>query len=83
MPPLAIRAFTATTALGAGLAAQAEALGARRSGLRRNDFGDAPRLDTWIGRVAGVEDAPLPERLAGWECRNNRLAWMALQQDDV
>ncbi|NUS37555.1 MAG: beta-ketoacyl-[acyl-carrier-protein] synthase family protein [Lysobacter sp.] len=82
MPPLAIRAFTATTALGHGLAAQAAALRARRGGLRRNDFGDAG-LDTWIGRVDGVEDAPLPARLARWECRNNRLAWMALQQDGV
>ena len=82
MPPLAIRAFTATTALGHGLAAQAEALRARRSGLRRNDFGDAG-LDTWIGRVEGIEDAPLPERLARWECRNNRLAWLALQQDGL
>lgn len=82
MPPLAIRAFTATTALGRGLAAQADALRARRGGLRRNDFGDAG-LDTWIGRVDGIEAAPLPERWARWECRNNRLAWLALQQDDV
>lgn len=82
MPPVAIRAFTATTALGRGLEAQADALRARRGGLRRNDFGDAP-LPTWIGRVDGVEDAPLPQSLAGWECRNNRLAWLALQQDGM
>ncbi|MGN6512678.1 MAG: beta-ketoacyl-[acyl-carrier-protein] synthase family protein [Lysobacteraceae bacterium] len=82
MPPLAIRAFTATTALGRGLAAQADALRARRGGLRRNDFGDAG-LDTWIGRIDGLEDAALPERWARWDCRNNRLAWLALQQDDV
>ncbi|MDO5505764.1 MAG: beta-ketoacyl-[acyl-carrier-protein] synthase family protein [Pseudoxanthomonas suwonensis] len=87
MAPLAIRHHTATTALGAGLAAQREALAARRSGLRRNDFGDGmlaeQRLDTWIGRVAGLEDAPLPAALAEWECRNNRLAWLALQQDGL
>ncbi|HVI24873.1 MAG TPA: beta-ketoacyl-[acyl-carrier-protein] synthase family protein [Xanthomonadaceae bacterium] len=82
MPPLAIRAYTATTALGRGLAAQAEALRARRSGLRRNDFGDAG-LATWIGRVDGLEDAPLPAGLAHWDCRNNRLAWLALQQDGM
>ncbi|HET6435716.1 MAG TPA: beta-ketoacyl-[acyl-carrier-protein] synthase family protein [Xanthomonadaceae bacterium] len=82
MPPLAIRAHTATTALGRGLAAQVEALRARRSGLRRNDFGDAG-LATWIGRVDGLEDAPLPARLAHWDCRNNRLAWLALQQDGM
>ncbi len=91
MPPLAIRAYTATTALGHGLAAQREALLARRSGLRRNDFGHAatgddrpnPRLDCWIGRVDGLEDAALPRAWARWDCRNNRLAWLALQHDGV
>lgn len=82
MPALAIRAFTATTALGRGNAAQAAALRERRGGLRRNDFGPTP-LPTWIGRVDGVEEAPLPSALSRWECRNNRLAWLALQQDGV
>ena len=80
--PLAIRAYTATTALGRGRDAQAVALRERRSGLRRNDFGKAP-LDTWIGRVDGLEDEALPQALALWECRNNRLAWLALQQDGL
>ena len=79
MPAIAIRAFSATTALGRGLAAQAEALAHRRGGLRRNDFGADP-LPTWIGRVDGLEDAALPPSLGQWECRNNRLAWLALQQ---
>ncbi len=82
MPPLAIRAYTATTAIGQGRTSLADALRESRSGLRKNDFGDAG-LDTWIGRVDGVEDSPLPAALAGWECRNNRLAWLALQQDSV
>ena len=54
IPALAIRAYTATTALGRGRAAQAQALEERRSGLRRNDFGPDP-LDCWIGRVDGLE----------------------------
>ena len=85
MPPLAIRAYTATTVLGTGRDAQAAALRGRRGGLRRNDFGDATpdRLDTWIGRVDGLESLPLPAPWAQWECRNNRLAWLALQQDHV
>src|SRR5690606_12794320 len=37
----------------------------------------------WIGRVDGIEDAPLPAALARWECRNNRLTWMALQADGL
>ena len=87
MPALAITAYTATTALGRGREAQADALRGRRGGLRRNDFGDgaagAQRLDTWIGRVDGLEDAALPAEFAPWECRNNRLAWLALQQDGM
>ena len=82
IPALAIRAYSATTALGRGRRAQQQALESRRSGLRRNDFGSNP-LDTWIGRVDGLEDEPLPGRFAQWECRNNRLAWLALQQDGL
>ncbi len=82
MPPLAVRAFTATTASGHGRTALAGALRDGRSGLRPNDFGDAA-LDTWIGRVEGLDDLPLPPALGDWECRNNRLAWLALQHDGV
>ncbi|MCD8456497.1 beta-ketoacyl-[acyl-carrier-protein] synthase family protein [Xylella taiwanensis] len=80
MVPIAITAFTATTAVGTGQAALAEALRTRRSGLRRNDFGVQP-LTCWIGRVDGLETMTLPQALRPWECRNNRLAWLALQQD--
>lgn len=87
MTPLAIRAYTATTALGHGREAQAAALRARRSGLRRNDFGEGAtaeaRLETWIGRVEGIETLTLPPDLAAYDCRNNRLAWLALQQDGL
>ncbi|MGV8940739.1 MAG: beta-ketoacyl-[acyl-carrier-protein] synthase family protein [Lysobacter sp.] len=87
MQPLAIRAWSATTALGRGVQAQQSALLARRSGLRRNDFGptaaDGQPLPCWIGRVDGLEDAALPAQFAHWECRNNRLAWLALQQDGM
>lgn len=80
IPPLAISAYTATSALGLGREAQLSALQQARSGLRRNRFSSAP-LDCWIGQVEGVEDAPLPPTLANWECRNNRLAWLGLNQD--
>ena len=86
MRPLSIRAWTATTALGRGRDAQLSALRERRSGLRRNAFGphvDGAPLDCWTGRVDGLEEAALPQALAGWECRNNRLAWLALQQDGL
>ena len=78
--PLRLTAYTATTACGIGREALRVALATRRTGLRRNDFGLDP-LPTYIGRVAGVEDAPLPTAHAEWECRNNRLAWMGLDAD--
>jgi 3-oxoacyl-[acyl-carrier-protein] synthase-1 len=93
MQPLVVTAYTATSAVGAGRAALRTALRDRRSGLRRNDFiilqrespesGEAkpPLLNCWIGRVDGVEEVVLPDALAHWDCRNNRLAWLGLQQD--
>ena len=78
--PLAVSAYTATSALGHGLENHVAALAASRGGLRPNDFSSAP-LACWIGRVDGVENAPLPAAHAVWECRNNRLAWLGLHQD--
>jgi 3-oxoacyl-[acyl-carrier-protein] synthase-1 len=78
--PLAVTAYTATSALGLGLGAHLDALGQQHSGLRANDFGDDP-LACWIGRVAGIESTPLPDEYAQWDCRNNRLAWLGLHQD--
>jgi 3-oxoacyl-[acyl-carrier-protein] synthase I len=78
--PLAVTAYTATSALGLGLDAHLHALDKQRSGLRVNDFGDAP-LPCWIGRVNGLETAAVPGDYAKWDCRNNRLAWLGLNQD--
>ncbi len=80
IPPLQITAFTATSAVGVGKAPLIAALEQSRSGLRPNDFGPTP-LATWIGRVDGLEEMRLPDALAAWDCRNNRLAWLGLQAD--
>ena len=80
MTPLAVTAYTATSAMGCGLAAQLDALRHARSGLRPNDISTTP-LDCWIGRVDGVEAIALPAALEAWDCRNNRLAWLGLNQD--
>lgn len=80
IPPLQISAFTATSAVGVGKEPLVSALEQSASGLRANDFGATP-LPTWIGRVDGLEEMSLPEDLAGWDCRNNRLAWLGLQAD--
>ncbi|HEU0197150.1 MAG TPA: beta-ketoacyl-ACP synthase [Nevskiaceae bacterium] len=79
MKPLAISGFTATSALGRGCKAHYEALKAERGGLRHEAF-ESCTLDTWVGAVEGLE-APLPPALRAWDCRNNRLAELGLQQD--
>ncbi|MEO6967829.1 MAG: beta-ketoacyl-[acyl-carrier-protein] synthase family protein [Rhodanobacteraceae bacterium] len=80
--PLAVTAYSATSALGRGVTAHIEALTENRGGLVSNDFSSAP-LECFIGRVADLENEPLPPGLAHWECRNNRLAWLGLNQDSL
>ena len=78
--PLAIAACTLTNALGPGIAASLDALRRGESGLRPCDFEDVV-LNTWIGRVAGLEEEPLRGEFAPFDCRNNRLARLGLEQD--
>lgn len=80
--PLAVSAYSVTSAVGRGKQAHAEAVAAMRSGLRANDFSHTP-LQCHIGRVAGLEAVELPAALREWDCRNNRLAWLGLAQDGL
>jgi 3-oxoacyl-[acyl-carrier-protein] synthase I len=80
MVPITVSASTLVTANGRGTGAVFQSLRARRSGLKPCDFEEA-LLKTYIGRVAGLEDFPLGHDLERFDCRNNRLAWMGLQQD--
>jgi 3-oxoacyl-[acyl-carrier-protein] synthase-1 len=80
MPALRFSAFTLTTALGAGNAVNRDGLRAARSGLAPCRF-ETVELPTWVGEVAAVDRYALPASLAAFECRNNRLAWLGLQQD--
>jgi len=78
--PLALTSFTATSAIGCGLDATLASLRMQRSGLAPCSF-ETVSLDTWVGEVAGVDAVALPPELAEFDCRNNRLAWLALTQD--
>ena len=80
MAPVTLSAYTLTTAIGRGLGSVTLALRAKRSGLRPCDFEDAA-LKTYIGRVEGLESFSLGQDLERFDCRNNRLAWLGLQQD--
>ncbi len=78
--PLYLPHLTATSCLGHGLEATLQALRSRRSGLAPCNFSDA-QLATWTGTVAGVDSVELPGELARYNCRNNRLAQLGLEQD--
>lgn len=92
--PLKLSSYTVTNALGEGNQASLLALQQGQSGLRLNDF-DGSDLETYIGRVpkidgrandirlvdTSLDDAKLSKGLSEFDCRNNRLAYLALQQD--
>ena len=81
MTALALSSFTATSALGCGLPATLAALRAGRSGLAPCAF-ESVTLETCVGEVPGVDANALPPALtAEFDCRNNRLAWLGLNQD--
>src|SRR6202048_5377617 len=80
MDPLALTSFTATSCIGRGVDATLATLRARRTGLAPCSF-ETVTLDTCVGEVRGVDEAPLPAPLAEFECRNNRLALIGLSQD--
>jgi 3-oxoacyl-[acyl-carrier-protein] synthase-1 len=79
--PLAFTHFTATSCLGRGLDPMLSAIRERRSGLAPCRF-ETVDLPTFIGEVTGVDDIKLRPDLADFDCRNNRLAQLGLEQDD-
>ncbi len=81
MEPLALSHFTLVNSLGRGVAATLQSLRERTSGLTFCDFESAD-LNCYIGRVAGLDDAPVIDRLSAYDCRNNRLAQLGLEQDN-
>ncbi|MBT9538733.1 beta-ketoacyl-[acyl-carrier-protein] synthase family protein [Thiobacillus sp.] len=81
MTPVHLSHFTATSCLGYGNAATLAALRLQRSGLQPCQFETVHDLATHVGEVSGVDAVELPASLAEHDCRNNRLAWLGLQQD--
>jgi 3-oxoacyl-[acyl-carrier-protein] synthase-1 len=81
MKPLSIKSFTATSCIGRGVTATLQSLIEHRSGLKACEF-ETVDIDTYIGEVAGVDSERLPANLRKFDCRNNRLAELALRQDD-
>jgi len=80
MRPLVLTHLSIVNSLGAGMNATLTALQARRGGLVRCAF-HSSALDTWVGQVSGVEEVRLPSFLSEFDCRNNRLALLGIEQD--
>lgn len=80
MTPLWVSHATAVSCIGAGLEAMRASLEAERSGLAPCAF-ESVALEMHVGEVPGLDAQPLPQRLARFDCRNNRLAAAALRQD--
>ncbi len=80
MKPLALTHYTATSAIGRGLGETLAALRAGRGGLAPCTFETAV-LETCIGEVPGLDAVRVPAPLARFDCRNHRLALLALEQD--
>lgn len=80
MIPLALSHFSLESCLGSGLTATLRGLRERRSGLRPCAF-ETVSLATHVGMVEGLDADPITATLAAYDCRNNRLARRALEQD--
>ena len=81
MQPLLIKTFTTTTALGRGVADTLAALRAQRSGLQTRSW-ETVDIPTCVGEVEGLDAVALRADLQAFDCRNNRLAQLALAQDN-
>jgi len=80
MQPLVISHFAAVNSLGVGSKAVAHALREMRTGLVARNF-ETARVDTCIGPVDGLDDLRIREDLRDYDCRNNRLVQLCLEQE--
>ena len=80
MQALQITGMALASSLGIGVGSTVEALLEQRCGLTPCRF-ETVSLDTWVGEVAGVDLVRIEPALAAFDCRNNRLAQLALRSD--
>lgn len=80
MQAIELKNFTLSTCLGLGLDANWQKLASQQGGLKPCDF-ETVDMPTYIGEVPGVDAVVLGAHLQDYDCRNNRLAQLALEQD--
>jgi 3-oxoacyl-[acyl-carrier-protein] synthase-1 len=78
--PLLLKTFTITTALGRGLNDTLSALRAQRSSVQARSW-ETVDIPTYLGEVEGLDAITLRADMQTFDCRNNRLAQLALEQD--
>lgn len=80
MQALQLTAYTTTSAIGIGLGQTLAALQNQHSGLRSKPW-ETIDFETSIGEVPNLDDFNVRNELAAFDCRNNRLAQLGLEQD--
>jgi 3-oxoacyl-[acyl-carrier-protein] synthase-1 len=80
LKPLFLSHFTVTSCIGIGLQQTLDALLQARQALKPCDF-ETVDLPTFIGEVEGVNNVNMRDGMAEYDCRNNRLAQLGLEQD--
>jgi 3-oxoacyl-[acyl-carrier-protein] synthase-1 len=80
LKPLLLSHFTVTSCIGIGLQQTLDALLHARQGLKPCDF-ETVDLPTFIGEVDDLDDVQMRDGMAEYDCRNNRLAQLGLEQD--
>ena len=78
--PLALSRFSLVTSLGAGQETTVAALRQGQSGLRPCTFENV-QLPAYAGQISEADDFALTGEAEGFNCRNNRVAALALDQD--
>jgi 3-oxoacyl-[acyl-carrier-protein] synthase-1 len=74
--------MSSANCLGIGTASMVEALQNGRGGLSPCQFDVVSGLPTYVGEVRGLDAVRMRQDLQAYDCRNNRLAQLALEQDD-
>jgi len=80
MQALRLSAYTLTSALGVGAAPHVDALRAQRGGIVRKRW-ETIETELCVGEVLGLDDLTVRNDLRDYDCRNNRLAQLGLEQD--
>ena len=80
MQPLVVSRFSVVNGLGPGSESSLRALREKRSGLAPCGF-ETAHVDTYVGTVPELDDFRVRPDLQDYDCRNNRLAQLCLEQD--